>query len=108
MPSNSSPSCAQCRAMGSIWSERSRNVQPVNSPVWVLSSAVGMHAHSTPVADTTGSATVSEHLPKPDTSFTAAILFSFSSLTSMCAILALFPALSNGKGGKNLDSGLTF
>ena len=61
--------------MGSIWSVRSRRVQPVNSPVCVLSRAVGMQEHSTPVAETTGSATVSEHLPKPEMSCMAAILF---------------------------------
>lgn len=90
MPSKSRSSEAQCLAMGSIWSVRSWKVQPVNSPVCVLKMAVGMQAHSTPVADTTGRATVSEHLPKPETSLTAAILLSFSSLASMCAILARF------------------
>ena len=82
--------------MGSSWSLRSRRVQPVNSPVCVLSSAVGMHAHSTPVAETTGSATVSEHLPKPETSLTAQSLFSFGSLFSIAAIVALFAPLGKG------------
>ena len=52
----------------------------MNSPVCVLKSAVGMQAHSTPVAETTGSATVSEHFPKPDMSCTAQSLFSFGRL----------------------------
>ena len=87
----------QCRAMGSIWSVRSRKVQPVNSPVCVEKSAVGIQAHSTPVADTTGRATVSEHFPKPEMSCTAAILLSFGNTFSITAILARGGALCNKK-----------
>ena len=77
------PMRCQWRAMGSISSDRSRNVQPVNSPVCVLSTAVGMQAHSTPVAEMTGSATVSEHLPSPDRSWTAAMRLSGGNVLSI-------------------------
>ena len=79
MPSMRTPSRCQWRAMGSISSDRSRNVQPVNS----LSTAVGMHAHSTPVAEMTGSATVSEHLPSPDRSWMAAMRLSGGNVLSI-------------------------
>lgn len=91
------PMLCQWRAMGSIWSVRSRKVQPVNSPVCVEKSAVGMQAHSTPVAETTGSATVSEHFPKPEISCTATILFSLSIALSISDIVAPFFFSGNGK-----------
>ena len=39
------------------------------------SIAVGMGLHSMPMAEMIGSATESEHLPKPERSFITAILF---------------------------------
>src|SRR5699024_2824889 len=100
MPSKGIPILCQCRAMGSIWSVRSRKVQPVNSPVWVEKRAVGIQAHSTPVAETTGSATVSEHFPKPEMSCTAAILLSFGSTFSISDIVAPFHGTCNALAGR--------
>ena len=61
------PSFFQWSAMGSISSVRSQKVQPLN---WVCvdKTAVGTTAHSTPMAEMIGSATVSEHLPRAEMS----------------------------------------
>ena len=57
--------------MGVSWSVRSLQVKP-GKAVWVLSTAVGTMAHSTPMAEITGSATVSEQRPTPERSWIAA------------------------------------
>ena len=53
--------------MAGSWSLRSRLTKPGNA-VCALSTAVGTMAHSTPMAETTGSATVWEQRPRQDTS----------------------------------------
>ena len=60
-PSKASPSFCQWEATAGISSVRSRKVQPEKPPVWVESTAVGMTAHSSPMEESTGRATVSEH-----------------------------------------------
>ena len=64
----------QWRAMGSSWSDRSRLMKPGNM-VWVLSTAVGTMAHSTAMAEITGSATVSEQRPRHEISWILAMRF---------------------------------
>ena len=59
----------------------SLNVNPVNPPVCVDKTAVGMTVHSRPVADMIGNATVNEHLPKHEMSLIASMRF--------CAIFAI-------------------
>ena len=56
-------------------------VKPVNPPVCVDSTAVGMTETSMPMAEIIGRATVSEHLPKPEISCIAAALLSLSSVS---------------------------
>ena len=73
----------QWRAMGSSWSDRSRLMKPGNM-VWVLSTAVGTMAHSTAMAEITGSATVSEQRPRHEISWILAIRFMRGS--SVCTI----------------------
>lgn len=51
---------------------------PVNPPVWVESTAVGMTVHSRPAAEIIGSATVREHLPKHEMSWIARTRFCLS------------------------------
>ena len=67
MASKVRPCCFQWSAMGSISSVRSRKVKPLNW-VWVDSTAVGTTAHSMPMAERMGRATVREHLPTADRS----------------------------------------
>ena len=55
------------RDRGVIWSVKSLQVKFWNM-VWVDKTAVGRIAHSTPIAERTGSATVREHLPKQEIS----------------------------------------
>ena len=50
-------------------------VNPVNPPVCVDSTAVGITAHSAPVAEIIGNATVNEHLPKHEMSCIAKTRF---------------------------------
>ena len=57
----------QWAAMADSWSERSRLTKP-GKAVWALSTAVGTMAHSTPSAEITGSATVSEQRPRQEIS----------------------------------------
>lgn len=69
-------------------SVRSRNVKPLNA-VCVESTAVGRMAASTPIAEMTGSATVSEHFPTHEISCTVMIRFIvFSFLKNNCAAQA--------------------
>ena len=67
----------QCSAVAVISSVRSRKVKPSNCEC-AESTAVGSTAHSTPMADMTGSAAVSEHLPISDMSCMLTIRFMFS------------------------------
>ena len=83
----------QWRAMGSTWSDRSRLMKPGNM-VWVLSTAVGTMAHSTAMAEITGSATVSEHCPTQEMSCTVKILL-YDMFRSPFSIL--FPSAGNAK-----------
>ena len=53
--------------MGLMSDVRSLKVKPWNM-VWVESTAVGIMAVSTPIAEIIGSATVSEHFPTHETS----------------------------------------
>ncbi len=75
MASNVRPRLFQCRAMAGMSSVRSRNVYPVNPPVCVESTAVGITLVSMPAAERIGSATVREHFPKHEMSWTARTLF---------------------------------
>ena len=68
MASNVTPWLRQWSAMGVSWSVRSLQVKP-GKAVWVLSTAVGTMAHSTPMAEITGSATVSEQRPRQEMSW---------------------------------------
>ena len=65
--------------MSFISSVRSRKVKPVNPPVCVDRTAVGITAAYTPIAEITGSATVKEHFPKQEISWIVTILFIISS-----------------------------
>ena len=76
--SNFIPRLFQCSAIGRMSPVRSRYVKPVNPPVCVDSTAVGMTETSMPMAEIIGRATVSEHLPKPEISCMAAALLSLS------------------------------
>ena len=60
--------------MAGSWSVRSRLTKPGNA-VWALSTAVGTMAHSTPMAEITGSATVREHRPRQEMSCMLATRF---------------------------------
>ncbi len=86
----------QWRAMGSSWSDRSRLMKPGNM-VWVLSTAVGTMAHSTTMAEITGSATVSEQRPRHEISWILAIRFMRGSSVCTIPISVAHPAAS-GKG----------
>ena len=55
-------------------------MNPVNPPVCVDSTAVGITAHSAPVAEIIGNATVNEHLPKHEMSCIAKTRFILTSL----------------------------
>jgi hypothetical protein len=54
--------------MEGISSLRSRKVKPVNPPVCVDKTEVGIIAHSIPIAEIRGNATVMEHFPKQEIS----------------------------------------
>lgn len=60
--------------MGRRSSVRSRKVKP-GSRLWVDSTAVGTMAHSTPMAERMGSATVREHFPRQEMSWMLMIRF---------------------------------
>ena len=70
----------QCSAIFGISSLKSRNVKPSNPPVCVDKTEVGKIAHSMPIAEISGRATVMEHLPKHDISCIVTILFILSPL----------------------------
>ena len=54
--------------MGIMSSVKSRYVKPVNPPVCVDNTAVGITLVSIPAAEIIGNATVNEHLPNPEIS----------------------------------------
>ena len=84
MASKPMPAAFQFSATGAISSARSRKVK-LGKAVWVDSTAVGMTAVSTPQAEITGSATVSEHFPTQETSCTVTIRFIFRPSRMMCS-----------------------
>ena len=85
--------------MGSSWSDRSRLMKPGNM-VWVLSTAVGTMAHSTAMAEITGSATVSEQRPRHEISWILAIRFMRGS--SVCTIP--YQCSTSGGSGQGAQS----
>lgn len=89
--------------MGRSWSLRSKWVYPVNSPVCVLSRAVGTMAVLTPAAESTGSATVSEQRPTQEISCTASARFCILSPPSYLRMATMIH-----KSTKNASRTLTF
>lgn len=74
--------------MSGISSVKSLKVNPGNI-VWAESTAVGIMDVSMPIADSTGSAIVWEHLPMQDMSWMLRILFMGGSFGFWCSFLIL-------------------
>ena len=72
--------------MSGISSVKSLKVNPGNI-VWAESTAVGIMDVSMPIADSTGSAIVWEHLPMQDMSWILRILFMGGSFGFWCSFL---------------------
>ena len=76
---------------------RSRKVHDGKPPVWFESTALGSAAHSTPHAETSGSATVAEHCPTQETSWM--VRSRFGAATGSLEGMAGFSSLRGMRNG---------
>ena len=88
MQSKRTPIAFQWAAKTRMSSVMSRTTYPSNPPVWVESTAVGSATASTPQADTMGSPTLREHLPRQDRSLISIARFIPVSFTDFVMMLS--------------------